>query len=82
MSEPDAPRTVGVVLAVDPDRFDEVVEALRRAGLRVTAEQPLLGSLSGTLSEDRLPALAAVDGVLAVDRDRTVTLPEPGSPLQ
>ncbi|MER5475779.1 hypothetical protein ABT026_02155 [Streptomyces sp. NPDC002734] len=82
MSEPDPPRTVGVVLVVDPDRFHEVVEALRGAGLRVAAEQPLLGSLSGTAAEDRLPALAAVDGVLAVDLDRTVTLPDPGSPLQ
>jgi hypothetical protein len=82
VSAADATRTVGVVLAVDPDRFGEVVEALRRAGLRVSAEQPLLGSLSGTVAADRVPALAAVDGVLAVDRDRTVTLPDPGSPLQ
>jgi hypothetical protein len=82
VSAADGSRTAGVVLAVDPDRFDQVVEALRRAGLRVTSEQPLLGSLSGTVAEDRLAALAAVDGVLAVDPDRTVTLPDPGSPLQ
>ncbi|WP_314247799.1 hypothetical protein [Streptomyces sp. DSM 40907] len=61
---------VGVILAVDVGRFAEVVEALRRAGLTVTSEQPTVGTLSGTVAEDRITALAAVDGVLAVDRER------------
>ncbi|MFJ6757163.1 hypothetical protein ACIQNK_19340 [Streptomyces sp. NPDC091273] len=68
MSESSEP--VGVILAVDVSRFAEVVEALRRAGLTVTSEQPTVGTLSGTVAEDRIAALAAVDGVLAVDRER------------
>ncbi|MCX5607318.1 MULTISPECIES: hypothetical protein [unclassified Streptomyces] len=68
MSESSEP--VGVILAVDPGRFAEVVEALRRAGLTVTGEQPITGTLSGTVAEDRIPALAAVDGVASVDRER------------
>lgn len=82
MSESSRSAPVGVVLAVDPDRFAEVVEALRRAGLTVTAEQPIVGTLSGTVPEDRIPALEAVDGVEALDRERTVQLPPPDSPTQ
>jgi hypothetical protein len=73
---------VAVILAVDPDRFAEVVEALRRAGLTVTSEQPVLGTLSGTVAQDRIPELEAVDGVESVDRGRTVQLPPPDSPIQ
>ncbi|MEU6591385.1 hypothetical protein ABZ923_19550 [Streptomyces sp. NPDC046881] len=82
MSEPTQSPLVGVILAVDPDRFAEVVEALRRAGLTVTGEQPVLGTLSGTVAEDRIPALEMVDGVESVDRERAVQLPPPDSPIQ
>ncbi|CAL9387947.1 hypothetical protein SUDANB6_01199 [Streptomyces sp. enrichment culture] len=82
MSGPDASRVVGVILAVDPDRFAQVVGALRRTGLRVTGEQPLLGSLSGTVAEERVHALEAVDGVLSVDLDGSVSLPPPDAPVQ
>ncbi|MGI5196101.1 hypothetical protein ACQEVY_21015 [Streptomyces sp. CA-288835] len=82
MNEPNRSAPVGVIIAVDLDRFAEVVEALRQAGLTVTGEQPILGTLSGTVAEDRIPALEAVDGVDSVDRDRTVQLPPPDSPLQ
>jgi hypothetical protein len=73
---------VGVILAVDPDRFAEVIEATRQAGLTVTGEQPILGTLSGTIAEDRILALKEVAGVVAVDRDRTIRLPPPDSPIQ
>jgi hypothetical protein len=82
VSESSQSEPVGVILSVDPDRFAEVVEALRRAGLTVTGEQPIVGTLSGTVAEDRIPALEAVDGVDSVDRDRTVRLPPPDSPIQ
>lgn len=82
MSESSRSAPVGVILAVDPDRFADVVDAVRRAGLTVTGEQPILGTLSGTVTEDRIPALKAVDGVESVDRDRSVRLPPPDSPIQ
>ncbi|MEU9126315.1 hypothetical protein AB0C96_42055 [Streptomyces sp. NPDC048506] len=82
MSESSQSAPVGVILAIDPDRFAEVVEALRRAGLTVTGEQPILGTLSGTVAEDRIPVLEAIDGVESVDRERTVQLPPPDSPIQ
>ncbi|MEV5493466.1 hypothetical protein AB0L47_36795 [Streptomyces bobili] len=73
---------VGVVVAVDRDCFMEAVEGLRQAGLTVTSEQPVLGTLSGTVTEDRINALEAVDGVNSVDRERTTRLPRPNSPIQ
>ncbi|MFF4796996.1 hypothetical protein ACFY1U_01100 [Streptomyces sp. NPDC001351] len=82
MTESSRSAPVGVVLAVDPDRFAEVVAALRRAGLTVTGEQPILGTLSGTVAEGRIPALEAVDGVDSVDRELTIQLPPPDEPIQ
>ncbi|WP_405764857.1 hypothetical protein [Streptomyces sp. NBC_01538] len=82
MSESSQSEPVGVILAVDRDRFAEVIEAARRAGLTVTSEQPVLGTLSGTIAEDRIPVLKAVAGVNSVDRDRIIRLPPPDSPLQ
>ncbi|MFK0260169.1 hypothetical protein ACIQU1_02340 [Streptomyces angustmyceticus] len=82
MSESAQPAPVGIILAVDPDRFAEVVEALRRAGLTVTGEQPALGTLSGTVAEDRIPTLETIDGVESLDRERTLQLPPPDSPIQ
>jgi len=82
VSESSHSEPVGVILSVDPYRFAETVEAARRAGLTVTGEQPILGTLSGTIAEDRIPALEAVAGVESVDRDRTIHLPPPDSPIQ
>ncbi|WP_330286613.1 hypothetical protein [Streptomyces sp. NBC_00576] len=82
MNESSRSEPVGVVLAVDVDRFAEVIEDARRTGLTVTGEQPILGTLSGTIAEDRIPALKAVAGVESVDRDRTIDLPPPDSPIQ
>ncbi|MET7293121.1 hypothetical protein ABZS79_13450 [Streptomyces griseoloalbus] len=82
MSGADTSPQVGVILSVAPDRFTRTVKAARRAGLNVTSEQPLLGSLSGTVAENRIPALTAVDGVLSVDRDRPVSLRPPDAPGQ
>ncbi|MEU3614730.1 hypothetical protein ABZ725_20740 [Streptomyces sp. NPDC006872] len=82
MSESSQSGLIGVILAVDPDRFAEVVEALQRAGLTVTGEQPILATLSGTVAENRISALQAVDGVESVDRERTIHLPPPEYPIQ
>jgi subtilisin family serine protease len=57
VSESSHSRAVGVILAVGPDRFADVIEALERTGLTAAGEQPLLGTLSGTVAEDRIPAL-------------------------
>jgi hypothetical protein len=72
---------VDVILSVDdPGRFTETIGAARAVGLTVTSEQPLLGTAAGTIAEDRIPLLRAVEGVEAVERARTIRLPPPESP--
>ncbi|MGC9376571.1 hypothetical protein [Streptomyces sp. MH13] len=82
MNGTSGPTPIGVVVAVALDRFTDAVEGLRRAGMTVTSTQPVLGTLSGTVPEDRIGALEAVDGVISVDRERTVRVPRPDSPIQ
>ncbi len=69
------PEPVRVLVSVAPGQFDEVVAAARRAGLTVAAEHAIIGSVSGTIAEELIPVLEAIDGVLAVDRERIVRLP-------
>lgn len=80
MSGPPGPGPVGVILAVDPARFAEVVEALQQAGLAVTAQQRTIGTLSGTVPADLIPALKAVDGVATVEQEGGFLIPPPESP--
>ncbi|MGP3998745.1 hypothetical protein [Streptomyces sp. 8N706] len=82
MSQAPPSEPVGVIVSVDPDRYAQTVDAARRVGLAVTGEQPVLGSLSGTIAEDRIPTLEALDGVESVDRERIIRLPPPDSPIQ
>ncbi|MFD6969787.1 hypothetical protein, partial [Streptomyces sp. NPDC059949] len=78
MSEASEP--VGVILAVDRARFAEVVGALRRAGLTVTGEQPTVGTLSGTVAEDRIAALAGGGGGRAAEPGPKKTHTPPATP--
>ena len=71
-----------VVLLLDPDRFDETVLALQDAGVVIDQQNPTIGTVSGRVAEDALAALAALDGVIAVERERSVSLPDPESDLQ
>ncbi|MGC9495682.1 hypothetical protein [Streptomyces sp. WG7] len=50
--------------------------------MTVTSTQPVLGTLSGTVPEDRIGALEAVGGVSSVDRERTAGVARPDSPIQ
>ncbi|WP_406003187.1 hypothetical protein [Streptomyces sp. NBC_00829] len=66
---------IRVVLAVDPQHFTGTLRALREAGLAVEADYPDIGSVTGTVREDRLDALRAIDGVEAVELERSYRLP-------
>ena len=73
---------VRVVVAVDPDRYADVVDALRGAGLAVKTQWPVTGTLAGTVREPLLPALRSVDGVVSVELDQTFRIGPPGSAVQ
>lgn len=73
---------VGIIVAVDPDRFDETVKALRAAGVVVDREMRDVRTVSGRVAEDRVPDVQGLDGVVAVEPERTVQLPPRDSDVQ
>jgi hypothetical protein len=73
---------VRVVLSVDPDRFDDVVTAAASLGLVVEEEMREAGVVAGSVDRKHMSALRAVAGVEAVERERTIQLPPPDSPVQ
>jgi hypothetical protein len=75
-------KAVRVVLSVDPERFDDVVSAAARAGLVVEEKMRDAGVVAGSVEPKRMAALREVTGVEAVERERTIQLPPPDSPVQ
>ena len=63
--------------------IDAVAARLAAAGLDVEAVLPITGVITGTIEDGAsVAALAAIDGVIAVEPARTITLPPPDSPVQ
>lgn len=52
------------------DRFPDIVEECRRAGLTVESELVSIGVIVGCIEEAHLPGLARVQGVCAVEPER------------
>ena len=78
-----ANETVNISVADDdPTRFTEVVRSLREAGLDVTQELESLGIVSGEIDSAKVADLEQIDGVAAVERQRSYRLAPPDSPLQ
>lgn len=62
-------------------RIGDVADALRAQGMEV--RQVLgIGIITGSVSEDRRQALAAVPGVQSVDEQLEFGLPPPGEEIQ
>ncbi len=74
--------TLKVLVSVEPSQAVGVADALRRAGVTVDEVLEDLGTISATCAESDLATVAAVPGVLHVERQRIVKLPPPGSPVQ
>jgi hypothetical protein len=53
-------------------RLDDLVIRLETSGLRIEKVFAMTGVVSGTIDGDRIAALRRVEGVSAVERDRTV----------
>jgi hypothetical protein len=76
---------VVTALVADDQRaaIDAVAARLAAAGLSVGAVLPRLGVITGSVADrGAVAALECVDGVLAVEPARTVSLPPPDSPVQ
>lgn len=55
----------------DDANFEQVKEALQKAGLTVTGAFDKIGSLAGTVDESLVEELANVPGVYAVEDEQT-----------
>ena len=71
-----------LVSVADGHGIDDVATALDAAGLRVEKVLRGVGVIVGSCDESRRAALAEVAGVGAVEPDREVRLPPPGSDVQ
>ena len=63
-------------------KFGAVVEALRKAGLKVEQKLANTGVITGTIESAKRPKLQSVAGVDAVEVEREFALPPSGSPIQ
>jgi hypothetical protein len=63
------------------DRFDEVVERTRAAGLQVESELRNVGVIAGSIESNQLDGLRSVEGVAAVEIQRVIQLPPPDSEI-
>ncbi len=64
------------------DRFPEVVEDLKKAGLDVEQQLETLGVVSGSIDVEQRAKLDAVQGIAAVELSREYRLPPPDSDIQ
>ncbi|SFN34201.1 hypothetical protein SAMN05216207_101313 [Pseudonocardia ammonioxydans] len=71
-----------LVSVADGHGIDDVATALDAAGLQVEKVLRGVGVIVGSCDESRRAALAEVAGVGAVEPDREVRLPPPGSDVQ
>ena len=74
---------VNVSIADDHvDRFPDVVQGMKEAGLRVSQQMEAVGVVSGSIDPAKLSDLKQVEGVAAVERSRSFQLPPPESDVQ
>jgi hypothetical protein len=74
-----------VIIAVSDeyyDRFPEVVAAAKDAGLEVEREMPVVGVVSGSIDDEKLPELSKLRGIASVEQDRVYRIAPPDSELQ
>ncbi len=64
------------------DRIPEVAERLRSAGMRVGRIIPSIGTIEGVVDSTDEQELKGIEGVEAVEEQRSYQLPPPESDLQ
>ena len=78
-----AAERVNVSIAEDyRDRFPEVIERVKQAGLTVEHELAEIGVVTGTIDPARLAALERVEGVAAAELGRQIRIAPPESEIQ
>jgi hypothetical protein len=62
--------------------IDAVARALELAGMQVEQILPVLGIITGSVAEEQIAALEAVEGVAAIERQTNFQLPPPDAEVQ
>jgi hypothetical protein len=60
-------------------RFDEAVQRMEQAGLKVQQTLPAIGIVSGAIDASKIDNLEKLPEVSGVERSRTVRIPPPDS---
>jgi hypothetical protein len=64
------------------DRFSEVVERVKKAGLKVDQKMANLGMVTGSIDSEKVGLLRKVKGVAEIEEQRDIQIPPPESPVQ
>ncbi len=88
-AEPGAPdgraTELRVVVTVDDEHvgaINDIARALRDSGMTIDDVFETTGQIVGSIPQDQEPVLAALEGVLAVDRETAFQLPPPDADVQ
>ena len=74
---------IAVIVTVDnPDRLDAVSAACKSRGMTNVSVLRSLGLLKGMVDVSTIDALAKINGVRSVEREREIKLPDPRSRIQ
>jgi len=74
---------IAVIVTVDnPDRLDSVSAACKSHGMTNVSVLRSLGLLKGMVDVKTIDALAKINGVRSVEREREIKLPDPRSRIQ
>lgn len=71
-----------ISISVEPAQASGVAHALRRAGVTVDEVLEDIGTITATCAESAMAGISSIPGVLGVERQGSVQLPKPGSPVQ
>ncbi len=64
------------------DRFSEVVQRCKKAGLQVEQQLEQVGVVTGSIDSTKRDDLERVEGVAAVESERTFQIAPPDSDIQ
>jgi hypothetical protein len=74
---------IPVIVTVDnPDRLDAVSAVCKTHGMTNVSVLRSLGLVKGTVDANTIDALAKINGVRSVERERQIKLPDPRSRIQ
>jgi hypothetical protein len=63
-------------------QLKKVVQAAKKAGMKVEQQLDALGVLTGSIDEGKVDRLRQIEGVSSVEAEREIRIPPPDRPVQ